>query len=36
LREFSRQWLETAQVNTLRPIIERAPDGTYASIRVRQ
>ena len=36
LREFSRQWLETAQVNTLRTIIERAPDGTYASVRVRQ
>ncbi len=36
LREFSRQWLETAQVNTLRPVIERAPDGTYASVKVRQ
>jgi len=36
LRDFSRQWLETAQVNTLRPVIERAPDGTYASVRVRQ
>jgi aminopeptidase N len=36
LREFSRQWLETAQVNTLRPIIERAPDGTYAAVRIRQ
>src|SRR5213079_2663901 len=36
LRNFSRQWLETAQVNTLRPVIERAPDGTYASVRVRQ
>src|SRR6266498_1761641 len=36
LREFSRQWLETAQVNTLRPVIERAPDGTYAEVKVRQ
>jgi aminopeptidase N len=36
LREFSRQWLETAQVNTLRPVIELAPDGTYASVKVRQ
>jgi aminopeptidase N len=36
LRAFSRQWLETAQVNTLRPVIELAPDGTYASVRVQQ
>src|SRR5213078_2250574 len=36
LREFSRQWLETAQVNTLRPVIELNPDGTYLSVRVRQ
>jgi len=36
LREFSRQWLETAQVNTLRPVTELAPDGTYAAVRVQQ
>jgi aminopeptidase N len=36
LRDFSAQWLETAQVNTLRPVIERAPDGTYASVVIRQ
>jgi aminopeptidase N len=36
LREFSRQWLQTAQVNTLRPVIELNPDGTYKSVRVQQ
>src|SRR5207247_140574 len=36
LRDFSDQWLQTAQVNTLRPLIEPAPDGRYASVRVRQ
>ncbi len=36
LRDFSDQWLRTAQVNTLRPLIERAVDGTYASVRVQQ
>jgi len=36
LREFSAQWLETAQVNTLRPVIEQAADGTYGTVRVRQ
>jgi aminopeptidase N len=36
LRKFAAQWLETAQVNTLRPVIEIAPDGTYASVAVRQ
>jgi aminopeptidase N len=36
LREFSRQWLQTAQVNTLRPVIDLNPDGTYASVRVQQ
>jgi aminopeptidase N len=36
LRGFSKQWLETAQVNTLRPVIERAPDGTYARVGVVQ
>jgi aminopeptidase N len=36
LREFAAQWLETAQVNTLRPGIEIADDGTYASVTVLQ
>nr|WP_296064835.1 aminopeptidase N [uncultured Actinoplanes sp.] len=36
LRKFAAQWLETAQVNTLRPVIEIADDGTYASVVVQQ
>ncbi len=36
LREFAQQWLETAQVNTLRPVVEFAEDGTYASVTVAQ
>jgi aminopeptidase N len=36
LREFSAQWLETAQVNTLRPVVTLAGDGTYESVVVRQ
>jgi aminopeptidase N len=36
LRKFAAQWLETAQVNTLRPEITIADDGTYASVAVRQ
>ena len=36
LRKFAAQWLETAQVNTLRPLVELASDGTYASVVVRQ
>jgi aminopeptidase N len=36
LRDFSAQWLQTAQVNTLRPEITIAPDGTYASVVVAQ
>jgi aminopeptidase N len=36
LREFVSLWLETAQVNTLRPQIELAADGTYASVDVLQ
>jgi aminopeptidase N len=36
LRKFAAQWLETAQVNTLRPIIEIGADGTYADVAVRQ
>ncbi|BCB84620.1 aminopeptidase N [Phytohabitans suffuscus] len=36
LRKFAAQWLETAQVNTLRPAVEIAPDGTYAAVSVLQ
>jgi aminopeptidase N len=36
LRKFAAQWLETAQVNTLRPIVEIGPDGTYTSVVVQQ
>jgi aminopeptidase N len=36
LREFAAQWLETAQVNTLRPVVEIGPDGTYTSVTVQQ
>ncbi|MFD0517756.1 aminopeptidase N [Paractinoplanes durhamensis] len=36
LRKFAAQWLETAQVNTLRPLVELAADGTYASVVVQQ
>ncbi|BFU46489.1 aminopeptidase N [Krasilnikovia sp. MM14-A1004] len=36
LRKFAAQWLETAQVNTLRPVVEIAADGTYARVAVHQ
>jgi len=36
LHSFAAQWLETAQVNTLRPVIAIAPDGTYAAVTVHQ
>ncbi|HLL66628.1 MAG TPA: aminopeptidase N [Micromonosporaceae bacterium] len=36
LRKFAAQWLETAQVNTLRPELEIAADGTYSSLAVLQ
>jgi aminopeptidase N len=36
LRKFAVQWLETAQVNTLRPELSVAPDGTYTSVVVVQ
>jgi aminopeptidase N len=35
LRDFAAQWLETAQVNTLRPIISTS-DGAYRSVVVEQ
>jgi aminopeptidase N len=36
LRKFAAQWLETSQVNTLRPQLAIAPDGTYESVAVLQ
>ncbi len=36
LRGFAAQWLETAQVNTLRPKIEIGDDGRYTAVAVRQ
>jgi aminopeptidase N len=36
LRKFAAEWLETAQVNTLRPEVTLAEDGTYASVTVLQ
>jgi aminopeptidase N len=36
LRKFAAQWLETAQVNTLRPEVAIGPDGRYTSVVVRQ
>jgi aminopeptidase N len=36
LRKFAAQWLETAQVNTLRPVLDIGPDGTYTSVVVQQ
>jgi aminopeptidase N len=36
LRKFAAQWLETSQVNTLRPELTLAGDGTYASVAVLQ
>ncbi|MFG2038517.1 aminopeptidase N [Dactylosporangium sp. NPDC048998] len=36
LRKFAAQWLETAQVNTLRPELTVAADGTYERVVVRQ
>jgi len=36
LRKFAAEWLETAQVSTLRPELAISPDGSYASVAVRQ
>jgi aminopeptidase N len=36
LRKFAAEWLETAQVNTLRPELEIGPDGAYTSVAIRQ
>ena len=36
LRKFAAQWLETAQVNTLRPELTIGADGAYSRVVVRQ
>ncbi|WFE30561.1 aminopeptidase N [Solwaraspora sp. WMMD791] len=36
LRKFAAQWLETAQVNTLRPELAVGADGTYQQVTVLQ
>ncbi len=36
LRKFAAQWLETAQVNTLRPAVSIGADGAYTSVVVEQ
>lgn len=36
LTDFAAAWLETAQVNTLRPLVSVAADGTYESVVVAQ
>ncbi|MFI7599037.1 aminopeptidase N [Actinoplanes sp. NPDC049681] len=36
LRKFAAQWLETAQVNMLRPVVTIGADGTYESVVVKQ
>ncbi|PZF95998.1 aminopeptidase N [Micromonospora deserti] len=36
LRKFAAQWLETAQVNTLRPEVTIGADGNYQRVVVRQ
>ncbi|GAA4908710.1 aminopeptidase N [Streptomonospora salina] len=36
LSAWSREWLETAGVNTVRPEFEVGPDGTFTSFAVRQ
>ncbi|MEV6299812.1 aminopeptidase N [Actinoplanes sp. NPDC051861] len=36
LRKFAAQWLETSQVNTLRPVVEVDAEGRYTSVVVSQ
>ncbi len=36
LRDFAAQWLETCQVNTLRPLVSIGTDGRYESVTVAQ
>ncbi|MGH3716938.1 MAG: aminopeptidase N, partial [Micromonosporaceae bacterium] len=36
LRKFAAEWLETAQVNTLRPVVKIGDDGRYTSVAIQQ
>jgi aminopeptidase N len=36
LSEWSQQWLQTSQVNTLRPVFELTDDGRYGSFAIEQ
>jgi aminopeptidase N len=36
LTEWSRQWLETSQVNTLRPVLDVSDDGRYSRVAIEQ
>ncbi|MGH3739163.1 MAG: aminopeptidase N, partial [Micromonosporaceae bacterium] len=36
LRKFAAEWLETAQVNTLRPVVTIGEDGRYTSVAIAQ
>src|SRR5579859_345669 len=36
LRDFAREWLQTAEVNTLRPQMDVASDGSYGSVVIQQ
>jgi aminopeptidase N len=36
LRDFANQWLLTAQVNTLRPVVTIGEDGSYTDVTVLQ
>ena len=36
LSQWTREWLQTSGVNLLRPDIDLADDGTYASVTIRQ
>jgi aminopeptidase N len=36
LRDFAAQWLETAQVNTLRPLVTVGPDASFESVTIAQ
>ncbi len=36
LSEWARQWLQTSGVNLLRPVIEIADNGSYASVSITQ
>jgi aminopeptidase N len=36
LTDFAAQWLETSQVNTLRPVVTLGPDGNYTEVTIVQ